>query len=279
MMRKPLYGFTVLIALLGFAIPRAVGADIAGHLWTIYFLEAGIDVKLYDAKNILTQAAVTDWSGLYKFADVTPGTYHLTITAQTMQPTLTEPFTVSDKSINNLDYLVRPTTPALLSAMRALARWNPEIFVSVIDQHKDWFVENNEIYTCAENLSLQLTKSALSMASPGQNYQDALNIAIKSGVPGGIATQVANNMSSTLGNTVLMAQDMSELSDSIRGLTGGDVAPYKSTQLYQSIAAAKNLLAQWEQISPQIAQLDTTLMVATETIVISIHIPCGFRCL
>jgi hypothetical protein len=272
-MRKLLYSLTTLIALLGLAIPPARAADVAGHVLTIYFLEAGIDVKLYDWKNTFRHATVTDQTGLYQFSDVTPGTYHLTITAQWMQPTVTEPFRVSDQSVNNLDYLVRPSTPALLSAMRSLARWNPEVFVSVVDQHKDWFVGNNEICTCADTLSSRLTKAALSMASPAQNYQDALNIASKYPIPPETAKLVANNMSATLGNTLVMAQDMSELSVSIRGLTSGDLTPYKSTQLYRSIAAARSLLAQWEQISPQVAQLETTLMVVTETIVFQFTFP------
>jgi hypothetical protein len=73
---KTIYMLIFVIVFFGFVDFRAPAADVAGHIRTIYFLEAGIDVKVYDGNNNLMQATVTDQTGLFHFMDVPPGTYH-----------------------------------------------------------------------------------------------------------------------------------------------------------------------------------------------------------
>jgi hypothetical protein len=277
-MANPIAALIVVIVLIWLGMPCAAdAADIEGHIVTIYFVRGGAHVELYDERNHLKQTADVDEAGLYEFLNVPSGTYHLAITGQMLAPTMSLPFTVSAEPVNNLDYVIRPSTAALLAAARALARWNPDELITLVNQYREWFVQQNEIYPCASAVSSQLSSVAFSMASPQQNYESALKIATRSGVPGQFARQVANSLSANFGNISIMAQDIADLSTAIRGLTSGGSTQYRNTQLYQDTAnqviAYRQLITMMTQMYPQLSGLDAVLRVTTESIVFELTFP------
>jgi carboxypeptidase family protein len=253
-------------------------ATIKGHVLTVDLIQAGLSVTLYDDKNVLRQTTQTNMDGFYQFEDVPPGNYQLAFSGRGVPATRGEPFTASQDSVSDLDYPIRPSTAALLSAARASARWSPQEFANSVREYPQWYVGQNEVNPCADRLAAQLIQQALTMPSPQQNLQTATRIATRSGVPPELASQVAGRLSQNLADIVITAQDFSDLSVAIRGLINGDSSPYVGTQLYRSVATDAPyrdfFIAALEQMNPQqFSGYGQLLRVVTESIVFEFTFP------
>lgn len=223
------------------ALPCFGSGGVEGQIMTLPWVRADIHIEVWDQTHALGETH-TDQNGSYQFANLPPGTYRLGIVGTRVQPTITLPFTISNQTLLDQNYVVRPSTAALLAGARAYARWDPQELAGLVSSFPQWFTGQNEIYACAGNVAAQLLAGALAMPSQAQMNASAMEVGRRTGAPAEIVGRVTQDLVRNQAYIVMMGMDMNDLATSIRGLIGGNTGPWMNTQLYRSTVNQPNVI-------------------------------------
>ena len=193
----------------------------------------GITVALVNVSTNKSMQTITDYYGVFKFDSVSPGNYYLNFSGEFVESANTEEFTVNNYGVDGLRYVLTPTTPSLISFYYTASMLSGDYFVNLVEGNRAWFESDPEFYTCAEELSSRLISSALAQPSFDEAYERAGNIAANTGVPLGLARDVATEMTSAAYDMMQLANGMRELTATVREILRGNSNYYQTTQLFQ----------------------------------------------